>query len=132
MSLLFQAKVQSGRSETRKNLLDPDDVRTSERRLCGCDVIHSLPLHLLPHAQKFTFVRQPLPSIGQTSETKQQAKEDQPQSQMERSQKTAVILEREMEKPTEAPEAGASARLRKDGEKRTCLNSEGLPWWLSQ
>ena len=41
---------------------------------------------------------------------------------MERSQKTPVILESEMEKPTEAPEAGASARLRKDAEKRACLS----------
>ena len=51
---------------------------------------------------------------------------------MERSQKTPVILESEMEKPTEAPEAGASARLRKDAEKRACLNSKGLPRWLRQ
>ena len=35
---------------------------------------------------------------------------------MERSQKTAVILEREMEKPTEAPEAGASPGSGRVGE----------------
>lgn len=51
---------------------------------------------------------------------------------MEGSQKTPVILESEMEKPTEAPEAGPSARLRKDGEKRACLNSKGLPQWFRQ
>ena len=62
MSLLFQAKVQSGRSETRKSLLDPDDVRTSERRLCRCDVIHSLHLHLLPHSQKST-LRKAAPTL---------------------------------------------------------------------
>ena len=54
VSLIFQTKVQSGRSETRKNPLDSDDVRTFERCLCSCDVTHSLPLHLLPLLQKFT------------------------------------------------------------------------------
>ena len=46
---------------------------------------------------------------------------------MERSQKTAVILEREMEKPTEAPEAGASPGSGRVERNARASTAQGFP-----
>lgn len=70
VSLIFQVKIQEERSETRKNLLEPDDFRISETGgLHGCDMAHSLPPPTPPQ-RILPFIRQPLPLNDQTSSTK--------------------------------------------------------------